>query len=141
MYYRARHHCITEFCHDFTGTKYGGHDVYLYVWLDENNKPFYVGSGRGNRATSVSRRNEQFKSRLNKYCGIAFIAEGLHRLGGYSLEIFLTDKLSKMGFNLDNVAYNTGRDKQYKWIPDDIMEPCCSDFLEWVVGQHEPILK
>lgn len=149
MYYRTKYRCIVDACIDFTDTRYGGDGVYVYVWLDENGKPFYVGSGRNNRATSTSRRDNQFKARLNKYCSVVFVAEGLHRLGGYSFEIALIEKLSGMGYKLTNVAYNRKRDKQYRWILDVDMRGYCDKALKvilgksgkWVQGQHEPILE
>lgn len=131
---------ITGMCHDLSGTRYGGNNV-VYVWLDRDNKPFYVGSGSDQRATSVSGRDKRFRDRFDKYCAVAIVANGVQRLGGYAFEILLTDRLARMGFDLVNIAYNRGHDKQYSWIPPEIVAVYCKDFLEWVQGQHEAILE
>ena len=134
MYYTSRRPCyIAENCPDFSNTKYGGHDVYVYVWLDETGKPFYVGSGRGNRASSTSNRNEAFKAKLNKGCSVLFLAEGLHRLGGNSFEYHLVQRLRDMGFNLVNVGYN--RDRKYSsWIRDDVIAPYCDEMMATILS-------
>lgn len=142
MEYASKYKVVTDRCIDCSKESWRG-NKYVYVWLDENNKPFYVGSGCGNRATSNSRRSDKFKSKLNGNCSLYMVAENMHRLAGLSFEVYIVRFLMDLGFDLCNKAYTNQALKQYIWLEDSdtpIVKLAQQKLGEWVKGDHEAIL-
>lgn len=150
MIYNAHRTCITHACADFSDSQWSGKS-YVYVWLDENRRPFYVGSGSGNRASSTSRRSEVFLKKLNDFCSIWFVAENVHPRFVFDIGRYTIVKLVDNGFLLCQKAYTNPRSKYGNVIPEKFIEQKCGWIYgeiescrgrdEWVKGQHEPILE
>lgn len=130
-YNSYRYFCKTDVCADFSDTKWNGKS-YVYVWLDENNVPFYVGSGSGNRATSVtgSHRNKQFMDKVKNGCWVWFVAENVHPRCVYDIERQTVLYLVNNGINLYQKAYTDARKKYGSSIPVRIIKEKCSSIWD-----------
>lgn len=144
IYNSNKYYCKTNRCADFGGTKWNGKS-YVYVWMDENNIPFYVGSGSGNRATSVtgSRRSREFIEKVKDGCWVWFVAENVNPRFVFEIErqtvLFFVNK----GINLCQKAYTDAYKKYGSTIPIKVIKEMCNAIWEDMnlVRQHEPILK
>ncbi len=76
-------------CIDFANTEFQG-NAYVYVWVDENLCPFYVGSGTDNRGYySYGHSNRLgLSEKTNPACGVYLVAKNVNRHIAYMLEMY-----------------------------------------------------
>lgn len=131
IYDSYRYYCKTDRCADFSDTKWNGKS-YVYVWMDENNKPFYIGSGSGNRATSVtgSHRNKRFMDKVKKGCWIWFVAENVNPRFVFDIERQTVLHFVNNGVNLCQKAYTDTWKKYGSSIPVKVIKEKCSEIWD-----------
>lgn len=96
-------------------------DFYVYCYLDENNKPFYVGKGRRNRAYArLSLAKKIRVGSTESLCviecrrllksgvlpTIIFLANDLSNLASISLEIETIAQYCRRGYEVDGILVN-----------------------------------
>lgn len=87
---------------------------YVYILLDENGKPFYVGKGTGNRVFThaveaiqsdiSSSKSDMIRAitARNKELGYTIVRHGLDEPTAYAIESSLIDTLTSLNFPLTN---------------------------------------
>lgn len=84
------------------GNGSGRTDFYVYAWRRPNGEPFYIGKGRGRRATSTYRRNHIFTNIVAKMRAsgaepiVDHVADGLTEKDAYRLEVSLIAKYGRI---------------------------------------------
>lgn len=83
-----------------------------YVYLhrrDDTNDVFYIGKGSGQRAKSISGRNDWWRNIYNK-CGFTpeIVEKGLSEESAYNLEVELIKFYRDCGYKLCNIADGGG---------------------------------
>lgn len=136
--------CYTNMCSDFSDTKWCGKS-YVYVWLDKHNRPFYVGSGSGQRASQLKGRNEEFHKRLDENSAVWFVAENINPRFVFQVERYVTQFFLKQGYELATKTYADLYGKYGGTIPEKLVSERCNRAIysfpgEWVQGVHEAIL-
>ena len=126
----------TEYC--VSGGK-GTH--YVYVWKHAWGDPFYVGSGKGDRCTTKSGRQNEFFLHLDKADAVVYkILSGVDSRTARLFEKYVSINLVEAGYTLAN------RDNNPKYIPTEYRESrvdSCKDIDKHMLAYdvRESVLK
>jgi hypothetical protein len=85
-------------------------DCYVYVWKHNFGDPFYVGSGKKDRWTTINNRCEGFYEHIDKADAIVYkVIDGIDRNTAFAYEKYVSFNLSAAGYDLANHDNNYQR--------------------------------
>lgn len=118
---------------DFSDTKYRG-ESYVYVWVDSNGNPFYVGSGTGKRAFTVGghTNNLRFKERCTQTCDVYIVAKNISRVGVFDVERQTIRHMVANNVELAQKAYTNLFDKYGSMIPVSLIVERCAPIWQTI---------
>lgn len=117
---------------------------YVYLWKHNGGAPFYVGSGTGRRAASVSARREEFHEELSiGDCILWYVVGGISKNLSRRIEAFCSMWLSSRGYKLCNrdfyIRYMSAmkRCEHYDDLNEEWFAPELSDRLVKILAAVE----
>lgn len=92
---------LTERSHK--GVYVGDNEHYVYIWKHAWGDPFYVGSGKGDRWTNISRRCDDFYLHLDQADAVVYrVLSGVDSKTAHAYEKYVSVNLGRAGYTLAN---------------------------------------